>query len=260
MIPAVPTIFTGITNHPLTGTVDFSSLIGCASGAAPLPKETVARFEKKTGAVVFEGYGMSEFLPISINPTNRKGRRIGSVGLPAIGTDVKIVDIDTGTKEMPYGEEGEIAVSGPQQMKEYWQRPEANKADFRKLNDNRFFLTGDIGRFDEDGYLIITDRKKDMILVGGFNVYPAEVENRLVSHPKDALAAVIGVRDEKGGEKVKAFIQIKPGEIITKEEILEYCKDTLAGYKRPQEIEFREELPTSIVGKIIRRKLKEEIA
>ncbi|MBW2370796.1 MAG: long-chain fatty acid--CoA ligase [Deltaproteobacteria bacterium] len=258
LIPAVPTIFTALTNHPLINTIDLSSIIACFAGAAPLPTETVARFEKKTGAVVFEGYGMSELIPVSVNPTTIEGRRFGSVGLPAIGTEVKIVDIDTGTHDMPDGEEGEIAVSGPQLMKEYWQRPESNEADFRSFNGNRFFLTGDIGRFDEDGYLFITDRKKDMILVGGFNVYPAEVENALVSHPKVALAAVIGIPDEKGGEKVKAFIHIKPGVTATEEEILEYCKDTLAGYKRPKEIEFREELPTSIVGKIIRRKLKEE--
>ncbi len=258
VIPAVPTILTALTNHPLTETIDLSSIILCASGAAPLPTETTARFEKITGAVVFEGYGMSEIIPISINPTNTEGNRIGSVGLPSIGTEVKIVDIETGTQEMSDGEEGEIAAGGPHLMKGYWQRPEANEADFRNLDGQRFFLTGDIGRFDEDGYLIITDRKKDMILVGGFNVYPAEVENGLVSHPKVALAAVIGVADEKGGEKVKAFIQLKPGETATQEEILGYSKDTLAAYKRPKEIEFREKIPTSIVGKIIRRKLKEE--
>jgi long-chain acyl-CoA synthetase len=258
IIPAVPTIFAALTNHPLTETIDLSSVILCASGAAPLPTETTARFEKKTGAVVFEGYGMSEIIPISANPTNVEGSRAGSVGFPSIGTEVKIVDIDTGTQEVADGEEGEIAVSGPQLMKEYWHRPEANEADFRSLDGNRFFLTGDIGRFDEDGYLFITDRKKDMILVGGFNVYPAEVENALVSHPKVAIAAVIGVPDGKGGEKVKAYIQLKPGETATKEDILEYCKNALAGYKRPKEIEFRKEIPTSIVGKIIRRKLKEE--
>ncbi len=258
IIPAVPTIFAALTNHPLTETIDLSSIILCASGAAPLPTDTKARFEKKTGAVVFEGYGMSEIIPISANPTSVEGSRIGSVGFPSIGTEVKIVDIETGTQEVADGEDGEIAVNGPQLMKEYWHRPEANEKDFRNLNDQRFFLTGDIGHFDEDGYLFITDRKKDMILVGGFNVYPAEVENGLVSHPQIALAAVIGVPDGKGGEKVKAFIQLKPGETATEEEIQEYCKNTLAGYKRPREIEFRENIPTSIVGKIIRRKLKEE--
>lgn len=260
IIPAVPTIFTALTNHPLTDSVDLSSIVCCASGAAPLPTETMASFEKKTGAIVFEGYGMSECLPISINPTSLEGRRIGSVGMPAIGTSVKIVDIDTGTKAMPQGEEGEIAVSGPQLMKEYWQRPEANETDFIRLDGVRYFLTGDIGRIDEDGYLFITDRKKDMILVGGFNVYPAEVENILVSHPKVALAAVIGISDESQGEKVKAFIQLKPGENTTQEEIRAFCAEQLAGYKRPREIEFRDELPTSIVGKIIRRKLREEAA
>lgn len=255
--PAVPTIFTGITNHPLTDTLDFSSLIACASGAAPLPKETVARFEKRTGAVVFEGYGMSEFLPISINPTTQEDRRVGSVGYPAIGIDVRILDIDTGTREMPPGEEGEIAAAGPGQMKEYWNRPDANESDFRVLDGVRYFLTGDIGHFDEEGYLRITDRKKDMILVGGFNVYPAEVEDILVAHDKIALAAVVGVPDGKGGEYVKAFVQANPGKLVTEQEILAYCKKSLSGYKRPKEIEFRDELPTSIVGKIIRRKLKE---
>ena len=258
IIPAVPTIFAALTNHPLTETIDLSSVILCASGAAPLPTETMARFEKKTGSIVFEGYGMSEIIPISANPTNIEGRRIGSVGFPSTGTDVKIVDIDTGTQEAPHGEEGEIAVSGPQLMKGYWHRPEADEADFRNLDGQRFFLTGDIGRFDEDGYLTITDRKKDMILVGGFNVYPAEVENGLVSHPKVALAAVIGITDGKGGEKVKAYIQLKPGATATEKEIMEHCKDSLAAYKRPKEIEFREDIPMSIVGKIIRRKLKEE--
>ncbi len=258
VIPAVPTIFTALTNHPLTDKVDLNSIICCASGAAPLPTETIARFEKKTGAIVFEGYGMSECLPISINPTSLEGRRIGSVGLPSIGIEVKIVDIETGQKEVPEGEEGEIAASGPQLMKEYWHRPEANKTEFRIFDGSRFFLTGDIGKFDEDGYLIITDRKKDMILVGGFNVYPAEIENVLVSHPKIALAAVIGVSDKNGGEKVKAYIQLNPNETMTKDEVMEFCKTTLAGYKRPKEIEFRNGLPTSIVGKIIRRMLKEE--
>jgi len=258
VIPAVPTIFAALTNHPLTETIDLSSIILCASGAAPLPTETIARFENKTGAVVFEGYGMSEIIPISANPTSVEGSRVGSVGFPSTGTEVKIVDIETSTQEVADGEEGEIVVNGPQLMKEYWHRPEANKADFCNLNGQRFFLTGDIGRFDEDGYLFITDRKKDMILVGGFNVYPAEVEKALVSHPKIAQAAVIGISDKKGGEKVKAFIQLKPEETATEDEIEEYCKSILAGYKRPREIEFRNKIPTSIIGKIIRRKLKEE--
>ncbi|MCD6581808.1 MAG: long-chain fatty acid--CoA ligase [Desulfuromusa sp.] len=259
IIPAVPTILTALTNHPLSETLDLSSIIMCASGAAPLPTETKVRFEKKTGALVFEGYGMSEIIPISINPTNVEGNRAGSVGLPAIGTEVRILDIETGTREVSDGEEGEIAASGPQLMKGYWQLPEADKTDFRLIDGQRFFLTGDIGHFDEDGFLFITDRKKDMILVGGFNVYPAEVENRLVSHPKVDLAAVIGVPDKQGGEMVKAFVRLKPGETATEEEIMEYCKDTMTAYKRPREIEFRENIPTSIVGKIIRRKLKEEL-
>ncbi len=260
IVAAVPTIFTALTNHAMIDDFDLSSIVACASGAAPLAPETLARFEKKTGAVIFEGYGMSECLPIGINPTSLENRKIGSVGFPCIGTTVKIVDIETGLEEMPEGGEGEIAVHGPHVMKEYLNRPDANQADFRELDGKRYYLTGDIGRIDDEGYLVITDRKKDMILVGGFNVYPAEVEETIISHPKVALAAVIGVADEKKGEKVKAFVQLRPGESAEKKEILDFCREKLSGYKCPAEIEFRTEVPTSIVGKVIRRKLKEEEA
>jgi long-chain acyl-CoA synthetase len=257
-IALVPSLFAAISNHPQIDKYDLRSLISCASGAAPLASETMARFEKKTGAVIFEGYGMSECIPISINPTNLEERKIGSVGMPPPGVSVKIVDIDTGLKELPLGEEGEIAVSGPQLMKGYFNMPEADKESFRAIGGKRYFLTGDIGRIGSNGFLTITDRKKDLILVGGFNVYPAEVEEAIISHPKVSLAAVIGIPDEERNEKVKAFIMLRPGEIATVEEIMEHCQKKLAGYKRPREIEFREALPTSIVGKVIRRVLKEE--
>jgi long-chain acyl-CoA synthetase len=145
-------------------------------------------------------------------------------------------------------------------MKGYWNRPEENEKIFRDLNNRRYFLTGDIGHVDEDGYIVITDRKKDMILVGGFNVYPAEVEEVLFAHPKVALAAVVGEPDSKGGEKVIAFVQLKPGEKTSEEEILNFCKESLTGYKRPRAVEFRNELPTSVVGKVLRRVLREENA
>jgi long-chain acyl-CoA synthetase len=259
IMPAVPTIFVAFTNHPLLDQFDLSSLIGCFSGGAPLPPEVCRRFEEKTGAIIFEGYGLSETAPVaSANPTSREARKIGTIGFPMPGTDIKILDIDTGTQALPQGEDGEIAISGPQVMRGYWNRTVENEEVFRELDGRRYFLTGDIGHVDDGGYIQITDRKKDMILVGGFNVYPREVEDVLFEHPKVALAAVIGVPDAKSGEAVKAFIQVSPGETLEADEIMAFAKDNLAGYKRPRYIVFRKELPVSPVGKILRRVLRDE--
>ena len=259
LMPAVPTIFVAFTNHTLLDQFDLTSLIGCFSGGAPLPPEVCKQFEEKTGSVIFEGYGLSETSPVATsNPTNRENRKIGSIGFPFPSTDIKIVDLDTGFEELPQGEDGEIAISGPQVMQGYWNKPDENKAVFREIDGNRYFLTGDIGHFDEDGYILITDRKKDLIIVGGFNVYPRDVEDILFTHPKVALAAVVGVPDAKSGEMVKAFIQLKPGETATEDEIMAFCKENMAGYKRPRKIEFREEVPVSNVGKVLRRVLRDE--
>lgn len=259
IVVGVPTIYSAMANHPLIDKFDLSSVIACGSGAAPLPIEIINRFEEKTGAIIFEGYGLTETSPvISINPTDLEKRKIGTVGIPIPGTDVKILDTETGTKELPPGEDGEIAVSGPQVMKGYWMRPELNSEIFREINGKRYLLTGDIGHLDDDGFLVITDRKKDMIIVGGFNVYPRDVEEVLYTHPKVAHAAAIGVPDERTGEKVKAFVQLKPGTQATEEEIIEFCRSRMAGYKRPKEVEFRDSLPMSVVGKILRRMLREE--
>ncbi len=259
IMPAVPTIFVAFTNHPLLNQYDLTSLMGCFSGGAPLPPEVCKQFEAKTGAVIFEGYGLSETAPVaSSNPTNREDRLIGSIGFPIPGTDIKIVDLETGLQEIKQGEDGEIAISGPQVMQGYWNKPEENEAVFREINGKRYFLTGDIGHIDENGYILITDRKKDMILVGGFNVYPRDVEDILFTHPKVAIAAVVGVPDPKSGEAVKAFIQVKPGEKITEEEMREFCKEHMAGYKRPRHFEFRESVPVSPVGKVLRRVLRDE--
>jgi long-chain acyl-CoA synthetase len=256
---AVPTIFSALVNHPLIDKFDLTSIIGCGSGAAPLPVEVLKQFEELTGAVVYEGYGLTETSPtLTMNPTNREQRKIGSVGLPLPSTDIKIVDLESGLQELSQGEDGEIAVSGPQVMLGYWNRPEENDAVFREIDGKRFFLTGDIGHIDEEGFLIITDRKKDMIIVGGFNAYPREIEEVLYTHPKVALAAVIGVPDPHSGEAVKAFVQLKPGTEATEEELIAFCKTRMAGYKRPREIEFRESLPTSMVGKVLRRVLREK--
>ncbi|MFP4452713.1 MAG: long-chain-fatty-acid--CoA ligase [Desulfobacterales bacterium] len=259
IMPAVPTIFVAFTNHPNIDKYDLTSLMGCFSGGAPLPPEVCKQFEAKTGAVIFEGYGLSETSPVvTSNPTSRENRKIGTIGFPIPGTDIKIVDIETGQNELARGEDGEIAVSGPQVMKGYWNRPEENQAVFRQIEGRRYFLTGDIGHVDEEGFIIITDRKKDMILVGGFNVYPRDVEDILYQHPKAQLVAVVGVPDEKSGEAVKAYIQLKPDEQATEEEIREFCKQHMAGYKRPKYIEFRDDIPVSPVGKVLRRILRDE--
>jgi long-chain acyl-CoA synthetase len=259
IVVAVPTIYSAIVNHPLTGKFDLSSIVGCGSGAAPLPVEVIKQFEAKTKAVIFEGYGMTETSPvITLNPTNLEQRKIGSVGLPVPEVDIKIVDVETGLQELPQGQDGEIAASGPPIMLGYWNKPEANRASFREIDGKRYLLTGDVGHIDEEGFVVITDRKKDMIIVGGFNVYPRDVEEVLYAHPKMALAAVVGIPDPHTGEAVKAFVQLKPGATATEQEILDFCKDKMAGYKRPKFVEFRETLPTSVIGKVLRRVLREE--
>ncbi|MBI9087845.1 MAG: long-chain fatty acid--CoA ligase [Desulfobacterium sp.] len=259
LMPAVPTIFVAFTNHSEIDKYDLSSLMGCFSGGAPLPPEVCRQFEEKTGSTIFEGYGLTETSPVvTANPTDSAMRKIGSIGFPMPGTHVKILDLETGETELAKGEDGELAVCGPQVMKGYWKRPDANDEVFRTLDGNRYFLTGDIAHIDEDGYLVITDRKKDMIIVGGFNVYPRDVEDILYTHPQVELVAVVGIPDDRSGESVKAFIKLKPGQTVTKEEMMIFCKENMAPYKKPRSIEFRDEIPVSNVGKVLRRVLRDE--
>ena len=259
IMPAVPTIFVAFTNHALLDNFDLSSLMGCFSGGAPLPPEVCRQFEDKTGAVIFEGYGLTETSPVvSVNPTNREDRKIGSIGFPLPGTDVKILDLENPNIELPQGEDGEVAACGPQVMKGYWKRPDANEEVFVDIDGSRYFLTGDIGHIDDEGYILITDRKKDMIIVGGFNVYPRDVEDILYTNPKVELCAVVGVPDARSGETVKAYIKLKEGETATEEEFSAFCKENMAGYKRPRAIEFRDEIPVSNIGKVLRRVLRDE--
>ena len=256
---AVPTIFVAFTNHVLIDKYDLSSIMGCFSGGAPLPPEVCRQFEEKTGAIIVEGYGLTETSPVvCINPPFKETRKIGSIGFPMPSTDVKIVDIETGQDEMPRGEEGEIAICGGQVMKGYWKRPDANDEVFREYDGNRYFLTGDIGKIDEDGYISITDRKKDMIIVSGFNVYPRDVEDMLYTHPDVELAAVVGLPDSRSGERVKAYLKLKEGGAATEDDLMAFCKEKMAGYKRPREIEIRNEIPVSNVGKVLRRVLRDE--
>lgn len=254
---AVPTLFVAFTTHPHLKKYDLSAIKACLSAGAPLPPEVCRQFEEKTGATIFEAYGLTETAPcVCSNPADKKKRKIGTIGFPLPGTRVKIVDMETGTTELPRGEEGELAVCGPQVMKGYWKRPQADAEVFRMLDEHRYFLTGDIARVDEEGYISITDRKKDMIIVSGFNVYPREVEDVLYTHPGVALAAVVGIFDEKQGEAVKAFVKTKPGITISEKELMAYCKERMAGYKRPRAIEFTDDIPVSTVGKVLRRALK----
>jgi long-chain acyl-CoA synthetase len=226
---------------------------GFFSGAAPLAADTIRDLKEITGATMCEVYGSTEAGPfMSVTPWGGEVKP-GTVGVPVPDTDIKIVDIETGEKELPVGEHGEIVMKGPQIMMGYYKKPEATA---EVLKDG-WFYSGDIGCFDEDGYLSITDRKKDMIIAGGYNIYPVELDNVLFDHPKILEACTVGVKDEYRGETVKAFIVVKEGENLTEEEVTAYCRENLAAYKVPKIIEFINELPKSAVGKILRRKLKE---
>jgi long-chain acyl-CoA synthetase len=188
-----------------------------------------------------------------------RDRKFGSIGFPISDTISKIVDLETGKKELKVGEDGEIAVHGPQVMKGYWNKPKETEAVFRTIGGKRYFLTGDIGHMDKEGYFVVTDRKKDMINVSGFKAYPREIEDALVEHPKIAMAAVVGIPrvEDPTNEYVKAFVVLKPGKTATPDEIIAWCKDRMAGYKRPKEVEIRDKLPLTTVGKVLRRELRQ---
>lgn len=254
LFPGAPTMYIAINNHPKVKEYDISSIRNCISGSAPLPVEVAQKFEALTGGNLVEGYGLTEASPVThVNPLKGK-RKLGSIGLPLPDTDCAIVDLETGEKELPYGEVGELVCRGPQVMKGYWNMPEETKDVLR----NGWLYTGDIAKMDEEGYVYIVDRKKDMVCAGGFNVYPRDVEEVLFEHPKVVEAAVVGVPDPYRGETVKAFIVLKEGETATSEEIIEFCRERMAAYKVPKKIEFRPELPKTVVGKVLRRVLAEE--
>ena len=247
------TMFTIITSHPAITNYDLSSLRCVKAGAAPIPSTTKTRWDSLTGVELILGYGLTEASPETHNsPPNRV--KIGSVGIPIIDTDAKIVDIETGTKELPLGEVGELIVKGPQVMKGYMKRPEETERALR----NGWLYTGDIARMDEEGYFYIVDRLKDTIKYKGYSVFPAEVENVLYVHPSINECAVIGKPDPVAGEIPKAYVVLKEGAAITKEELIEYCKERIAPYKRIREVEFVAELPKNIAGKILRRALRND--
>ncbi|MFW9958610.1 MAG: long-chain fatty acid--CoA ligase [Candidatus Odinarchaeota archaeon] len=260
VLNCVPALYAGIANHPNIAKYDLTSVTICSSGAAPLPPEVAKAFEAVTGTLLFEGYGLTETSPVThINPTNRKLRKFGSIGLPISDTICKIVDMETGTKEMPIGEVGEIAIHGPQVFKGYYKKPDETANVMREFNGKRFFLTGDVGYMDENGYTFISDRKKQMINVGGMKAYPREIEDILFTHPKIQMAAAVGIPrdDDPSNEFVKAYILLKDGETATPEEFIEWAREKMAGYKRPREVEIVTSLPMSNVGKVLRRELRE---
>jgi len=252
--PGVPTMYVAINSVPNAEEYGVGSIRFCNSGGAPMPLEVMEAFEQRFGATIIEGYGLSETSPVThVNPATGL-RKPGTIGIPVPDTDAEIVDIDTGTRVLPPGEPGELRIRGPQVMAGYWGMPEETADAMR----DGWFYTGDIATMDEDGYFTIVDRKKDMILASGLNVYPREVEEVLYEHPAVLEAGVIGVPDPYRGESVKAYVVLKPGASATAEELEAYCREHLSAYKVPHAFEFRDTLPKSGVGKVLRRVLVEE--
>ncbi len=252
--PSVPTMINAIINHPQAAELNLDRKLGLLnSGAAPMPQELIDQITEM-GISYGEGWGMTETTSLGIANPILGLSKVGSIGFPFPDTDVKLVDVDEGLEEVPQGEPGEILIKSPLIMKEYWKDPEETAG---QLKDG-WLSTGDIAIRDEDDYFFIVDRKKDMIIAGGYNIYLREIDEVLYEHPKIADAVAVGIADEYRGETVKAFIVPKEGETITEEEVLEFCKEKLAPYKRPKLVEFRESLPKSAVGKILRKILRAE--
>src|SRR5437762_9746311 len=257
--PAVPTVFVSLLNHPRVGEYGLERVRQFNSGGAPCPVEVLEAFERRIGRPLAEGYGLSETSPVTHSTPQLAVRKLGSIGLPFPDTDMKIVDVETGARELAQGEAGELCISGPQVMMGYWNQPDESERVLRRDAAGRiWFHTGDIARVDEDGYTSIVQRKKDMIIVDGYNVYPSEVEAVLYTDPSVRLAAVIGVPDAYHGEIVKACIAFKPGASATAEDLIAHGRTGRAEYEVPKLVEIRETLPMSAVGKILYRILRDE--
>ncbi|MFF5994395.1 long-chain-fatty-acid--CoA ligase [Lysinibacillus sp. KU-BSD001] len=253
LFPGAPTIYIALLNHPDIGEYDLSSIKACLSGSAPLPVEIQEKFEEVTGGKLVEGYGLTETSPVTHANFIWDHRVVGSVGVPWPNTDAVILLAGESEPLRP-GEIGEIAVKGPQVMKGYWNRPEDTEMTFA----DGWFLTGDLGYMDENGYFFVVDRKKDMIIAGGYNIYPREVEEVLYEHDAIQECVVAGIPDPYRGETVKAYIVLKEEHTVTEKELNDHCRQSLAAYKVPRLYEFRDELPKTAVGKILRRTLVEE--
>ncbi len=257
MFHAVPSLYVGLLYHPDIKDYDLTSIRACLSGAAPLPEQVMYNFEELTGANVVEGYGLTETSPVThVNPFVGGLKRAGSIGFPLPDTDVKIFDPSEGgqDKALPQGKEGEIGIKGPQVMLGYWKKPEETQNVFNKEG---YFLTGDIGYIDKDGYFFITGRKKNMIDVSGLKVYPREVEELILEHPAIQEVAVVGIPHRIRGETVKAFVVLRDDETASEEEIIEFCKGQIARFKIPRHVSFIDELPKSAIGKVLHRELRD---
>ncbi len=254
--PGAPRIYNAIINSPLATKYDLRSVDACVSGSAPLLIETHKRFVELTGAKLVEGYGLTEAAPVThCNPLYGQGKqKIGTIGVPYPDVESKIVDLETGTRELATGESGELVLRGPQLMDGYYNKPDETAATLR----NGWLYTGDIATVDADGYYAIVDRKKEMIIVSGFNVYPREVEEALATHPAVLDSAAIGMPHPIKGEEVKVFVVLKPGASATADDIIAHSRTQLAPFKVPHEVEFRESLPKTLIGKTLRRQLAEE--
>ena len=267
-LPGVPTLFIALLEHPdvRSGKADLASIKLCISGAAPLMAETRERFERLTGARILEGYALTESMLAAVLTPVDGAHKLRSVGLPLPDVQVRIVDADTGQDDLPPHEIGEILLRGPQLMEGYWQRPEAT-AEMLRVRPvpepaqagagERWLYTGDLGYLDEEGFLFIVDRKKQVIKPSGFQVWPREVEEVIASHPAVAEVGVAGVPDERQSEAVKAWVVLREGQQATVDDIRAYCRENLAAYKVPRHVEFRDSLPKSTVGKVLRRALVE---
>lgn len=253
LFPGVPTMYVAVNAHPQAADYGLSSIRYCLSGSAPLPVEIIKEFTAKTGATIMEGYGLSEASPVThFNPIDKQ--KVGSVGKAILNTEAKIVDLQDGMRELQPGEAGELVIRGPQVMSGYWNMP----AETEQVLRDGWLFTGDIAYRDEEDYYYIVDRKKDMIIAGGFNIYPREVEEVLYQHPAVMEAVVIGVPDAYLGESVKAVVVLKPDASLTTEDLIAYCRENMAAYKVPRIVEFRDALPKTAVGKILRRTLREQ--
>ncbi|MBU2227454.1 MAG: long-chain fatty acid--CoA ligase [Proteobacteria bacterium] len=252
--PAVPTLITAIINHPKAAGLNLDKRLGLLnSGAAPMPVDLIERVQDM-GISFSEGYGLSESTSLGAANPVLGLKKTGSIGIPFPDNDVRLVDVESGTEDVKPGEPGEIVMKGPLIMQGYWNNPEETAGQIR----NGWLHTGDIARMDEDGYFFIVDRKKDMIIAGGFNIYPRDIDEVLYQHPKVSEAVSLGIPDEYRGETVKAFVVLKPGESATEKEIIDFCRQRLTAYKVPRIVEFRDSLPKSVVGKILRKILRQE--
>ena len=253
-LPAVPTMINAMVNHPRAAEIDLPKKLDLLnSGGGPIPVELIDQVED-LGIAYSEGWGMSETTSLGIANPVMGLKKFGSIGIPFPGMDVKLVDLETGTTEVPRGEPGELCIKGPLVMKGYWENPDKTA---ETLKDG-WLHTGDIAKMDEEGYFYIVDRKKDMIIAGGYNIYPRDIDEVLYQHPKILDAVSVGIPHEYRGETVKAFVVLRPGETAMAEEIIDFCKTKLAIYKVPKIIEFRDDLPKSAVGKILRKILRDE--